>query len=401
MTEFEMLESGKILTDAFGILYIKTIILEYEYPRCFIATDENNKLFALLENDDSIENFGWNLTKIGLDDLNKVNRGTLNIQSLFLNKESYLLNYDAINGICCAKKVDFFSGEYEIKGNMFVKDFCEMDELFDFHGLQNIANLYNKSSISFVLDSDGASKTSVIFKIINYLKAICKNLKNGIDIFDSEFSVQHASTVITFNFENTMNGSLFGDQVEQDKYNAGVMELGNLLSANEPEQIMSEASDLIAIKKYSKMIETLNDEIQSRPKVILAVPKREKVSSFDFGKKNCEKKKKLVDEAHKMYEENLHTENREFEEKGILTGILTGDKNQFSFRANNGIQYRGTVDFSLVGNDSQFNVNGAIYSAIIQETKVFKDDAVSKTSYKLLKLNKIEDVVKYRKTSLF
>ena len=124
MTELEMLERGKILTDVFGTLVIKTIIVEYDYPRCFIATNKDNRLFALLENDDSKENFGWNLTKIEPDDLNKVNQGGLNVQSLFLNKESYLLKYDATYDICRAQKVDRFEGKYEIKGDLKVKDFC-------------------------------------------------------------------------------------------------------------------------------------------------------------------------------------------------------------------------------------------------------------------------------------
>lgn len=123
MTELEMLEKGKILTDVFGTLNIRNVVLKYDYPRCFIATNKDNKLFALLENDDTLENFGWNLTKIELDDLNKVNQGELNIQSLFLNKESYLLKYDAKMDICRATKVDAFSGNYEIKGNMYIRNF--------------------------------------------------------------------------------------------------------------------------------------------------------------------------------------------------------------------------------------------------------------------------------------
>ena len=123
MTELEMLKNGKILTDVFGTLNIRNIILKYDYPRCFIATNRDNKLFALLENDDTPENFGWNLTKIELDDLNKVNQGKLNVQSLFLNKKSYLLKYDATMDICRVQKVDYFSGKYEIKGNMYIKNF--------------------------------------------------------------------------------------------------------------------------------------------------------------------------------------------------------------------------------------------------------------------------------------
>lgn len=402
MDIISLLDSGKIPTDLFGELFVKTVILNYDYPRCFIAEDKTQNYYALLENEDGIDSFGWNVSKITLDDLNFVNRGSKNIQSLFLNKEfSYLLHFDGNSNVGKLTKVDKFSGKYAIKGNMIVKDFCEMDELFDFHKLQSKSTLNNKSSISFVLDSETGSKTSMVFKIINYMKSICKSLKNGIDIFDSELFVQHSSTVITFQFKNYLDGSLFEEQSGLDKSNEGVIELGNLLSANEPEQIINEAKDIIAIKKYSKMIETLREESSQRPRVVLAIPRRERVASFDFSEKNYDKKKEIVKQANVMYEKKVTTKDDILEIEGILTGILTGDKNQFSFRGKNGETYKGTVDFSLVGNDSQFVVNGAIYKATIKKTSVYNDNNMIKSSYKLFGLGKIKDLETICKIDLF
>lgn len=401
MKEYELFEIGKIPTDLFGDLFIKTTILEYEYPRCFIANDSNNVFFALLENECDDDNFGWNLTKVTLDDINNVNRGTKNVQSLFIDKESYLLQFLNNQNLGQIKKVNLFEGKYEIRGDLFIKDFCEIDELFDYHMLQKISNDKSVASISLVLDSESASKTSTVFKAINYIKNICGNLKKKLDIFDSVLSVQHASTVITFQFDNKLDNSLFTDQLEVDKDISGVIELGNFLSANEPEEVCTEIENVNALKKYSKLIDIFNKEEKLRPKLVLAIPNREKVASFGFSSESCIKKKRIVSAANDMYEQKNKIEERKIHIDGILTGILTGDKNQFSFKGNDKINYNGTVDFSMVGNDNQFLVNGVIYSAVINESCVYNNDKCIKKSYKLLSLKEKEKIIKYKKIGLF
>lgn len=401
MKEYEIFEIGKIPTDKLGDLFIKTIILEYDYPRCFIANDKDNNYYALLENEYGEEQFGWNVTKVTVSDINYVNRGSKNIQSLFMNKESYLLQFYKNRNVGKMTKVDVFDGEYEIRGNLFAKDFCEMDEVFDFHNFQTLSNEKKMASISLVLDSDNSSKASSVFKAINYIKNICGNLKSKLDIFDSVLTVQHSSTVITFQFDTKLDKTLFENQVDIDNDILGVIELGNFLSANEPEEIYTEVCNINAIKKYSKLIETFNKESELRPKVVLAVPNRSKVASFVFSNESCTKKKMIADEAHKMYEQNNIIKDRKINVEGILTGILTGDKNQFSFKGINGINYSGTVDFTMVGKDNQFLVNGAIYSALINETSVYNNNDLVKKSFKLLNLEKKEEIIKYKKNELF
>ena len=400
MREIEMLENGLIPTDLLGNLNIKTVILEYDYPRCFIAQNEKNKYFALLENEDNLENFGWNVSEVSLKDINNVNRGEKNVQSLFIDKKSYLLSFNLRSNIGKIQCVDYFTGKNAIMGNLFVKDFCEMDEVFDFHKLQYNSNITNKSSISVVLDSNKGTKTSVILKTINYVKNICKNLKNEIDISSSEFLVQHASTVITFQFDNNLENSIFSDGDIFDGYNSGILELGNLLSANEPEEILLEAKDINIVNKYSKLIDTLKEEAELRPKVIIASPKNENVASFDFGYNSYSKKKKIVSQACKMIKDNNKIEESEVVEKGVLTGVLTGNNNKFSFKCSNGKVYSGTVDFSLVGNDKQFLVNGAIYLATIKSTKVYNQENLVKESYKLIKLEILEKIYKQYQDSI-
>lgn len=401
MKELEMIYSKLIPTDEFGDLKIKCIILEYDYPRCFISVDSHNQLYALLENNDDEDDFGWNVTKVSAEDINFVNKGEKNIQSLFIGKDSFILTFKNNASVGNVIPVDSFEGEYEIKGNLFVSDFCEMEELFDYHKLLKISKVNNKSSLSLLLESNTGANTGIILKIIGYIKSICKNLKNSLDITNSNLFVQHGSTVITFEFENTISNTIFYGDISQEINTQGILELGNVLSANEPEQILSETNDNKAIQKYSKMIETFETQAGLRPKLILAIPQKESAISFDFGKRNAVVKKDIVDKALKMYsdgnviiEDNVHIE-------GILTGILTGEKNQFTFKDFSGNTYRGTVDFSLLGNQECFMVNGAIYNAKIKKTIVKNNDKQIKISYKLMNIEKKEDITKYNQIKLF
>lgn len=395
MDEIDMINSNVIPTDSLGKLYIKTVILNYDYPRCFVVQSEEGFYYALLENDDDIDKFGWNVTKITLTDLNYVNRGSKSVQSLFIGKESYLLQFTNNSDIGKVVKVQEFIGDNEIKGELFVNDFCDMDEIFDFHGLQRNSKNANESSISFILDSETGTKTSTIINVINYLKNICKNLNNSVDIMNSTFSVQHASTVITFQFDNNLKGPLLDNLDMFDKTNASVVELGNLLNADNAEEIFSETKQVEVVKKYGKLINVLNNESKLRPKVVLAVPNKNSVTSFEFGKENCEKKKKIVKEAFDIYNQKATKKSKKIIDRGTLTGILTGDKNKFSFKSISGNLYNGTVDFALIGYDKEYIVNGAIYEASIMETKMCFQELPCKTTYKLLNLKKIDDVTQY------
>lgn len=400
--KIDFLVNKNIPTDLFGSLTIKVVLLVYDYPRCFIAENKEGLFFALTENNDSNENFGWNLTKVDLKDINDVNKGKKDIQFLFRDKDSYLLMYDKITNICKTDKVQSFEGEYEVLGSMFLTDFCDMDETFDFHSLQKISNSEHKSSISLVLEGDEPAKTSKIVTAINYIKAICKNLKSKLDILDSRLLVTQGSTVITFQFDNPLNNLSPGENQDTDISNTGVIEFGNFLSADEPEQILIETNhNQKTVKKYSNLTEVLSSKTELRPKIVLSVPGRKNVSSFDFRRENIKSKKRVISQAKKMFDERDEILEEEIIIKGVLTGILTGHKNHFSFRADNGRTFDGTVDFALVGNDNRFLVNGAYYSSTIKETSVSNKKGIYKTTHKLLKLEIIEEFLIYQKMDLF
>ncbi|MCR5309254.1 MAG: hypothetical protein K6E21_04005 [Bacilli bacterium] len=400
--EILFLNNKKIPTEQFGDLFIKVTLLFYDYPRCFIAMNSDKKVFALTENDDSENNFGWNLTIISLNDVNDVNKGIKSIQSLFSNKESFLLKYFAEKNVCTATKVESFVNEYAVLGETFCKDFCDMDEVFDYHQLQATANLEEECSISFVYEGGKGTKTSNFLKALNCMKTMLKNINSPLKIDNSILSVQHGSTVISFSFENDSKGTLFEGQDNADSSSKGVVELGNLLSANNAEQILSETNcNNKALSSYSKLVNALENESERRPKLILTVPKRENASCFDFRKTAVSEKKQAIFEAKKKCDEATTYSDENIEIDGVLTGILTGSKNKFSFRANNGIIYEGTVDFSLVGNDAQFSVNGVIYSSVINKTLIRYKNGTEKPIYKLLKLTKKEDIKKYKNERLF
>ena len=130
MKEIDILDLGIIPTDLLGDLHIKTIILVYEYPRCFIAKNDSGNLYALLENQDGEDDFGWNVTEINIEDLKCVNRGQKNIQSLFLDKKSYLLQFKSNSDVGKVIQVNEFSGKYSIEGNMIVKNFLRHIDLY-------------------------------------------------------------------------------------------------------------------------------------------------------------------------------------------------------------------------------------------------------------------------------
>ena len=132
MTELEILSSNVIKTNKLGNLNIKTTIVFYDYPRCFIC-ENNSKFYALLEMDTNDDGFGWNTCEVSLEDINKVNLGLNNVQSLFKNKKSYIIYFSRNDLIGDVKKVESFEGDNAIEGDLIVEGFCDMDEVFDYH----------------------------------------------------------------------------------------------------------------------------------------------------------------------------------------------------------------------------------------------------------------------------
>ena len=140
MTELEIFSSNVIKTNKLGNLTIKTTIVFYDYPRCFIC-ENNSKFYALLEMDTNDDGFGWNTCEVSLEDINKVNLGLTSVQSLFKNKKSYIIYFSKNDLIGDVKEVESF--DEEITGHLIVEGFCDMDEVFNYHNLQENARSNN------------------------------------------------------------------------------------------------------------------------------------------------------------------------------------------------------------------------------------------------------------------
>lgn len=403
MDELDLIDSKKIPTDSIGNLSILCVLINYDYPRCFIAKSDSAKFYALIENENSFDKYGWNVTEVSLNEINQVNRSKQNVQSLFINKKnSFILAFENNAKIGNIKKVEKFEGKYEIKGNLFVKDFCDMDDLFDLHEIHKKSVRTGKSSISLVLENSDCLTTGYVLSWIKYLSDICKNLKNPLDVNESQLSVQNGSTVITFEFENENIDTIFGGDIVTDSNNIGVNQLGNILGANTPEAIITEEPEIKAINKYTKMIEHLKKHTSAKPKVVLSVPQSDKTVSYKFDEESCSKK--IVDaiQAKKLAENHLHNANEIIEVNGVLTGILTGSgKNQFTFKGNDNILYKGLVDFTMLGINSTFIINSVLYKATIKRTIITEDGVEKKRSYKLMDLTFVEQLKNYYQTKLF
>lgn len=387
MDEITMIESGHILTDLFGQLQIKVVILDYDYPRTFICSDlSNSHFYAFLENDDSVEHFGWLVSSVSLQDINSVNLGEKNLQSLFRNKDSYLIKGSTNSDICTVEHVNSFDEHNRIEGNLFITGFCDMDEVFDYHSLSMNAKTHKKSSISLIVEGEnGQPRTGDIFKAIKNLQEMCKNLDNPIDISDSILSVQAASTVLTFSFDERPEGELpnISKYTNHDKIN----ELGNFLSGLEPEELINDAggNSKKVLRKYLNFMTSINGTGDKMTKIVVASPSKEKAISFKFNNENLKQKKRIVNSACKILKTSLTVETKEINVLGMLTGILTGDDKRFSFvDSKTGNIYGGTVDFSLLSLGAPFIVKGGESVATIKVTTTKKDGGTIKESYRLM-----------------
>lgn len=403
MNELDLIDFKKIPTDSIGNLSILCVLIDYDYPRCFIAKSDNNKFYALIENENSIDKYGWNVTEVSLKEINQVNKSKRNIQSLFINKKnSFILSFENNNTVGSIKKVEKFEGKYEVQGNLFVKDFCDMDDLFDLHKIHEKSVETGKSSISLILEDSDSLNTRYILSWIKYLIEICRNLKTPLDVNESQLSVQNGSTVITFEFKNENINTIFDGDIKTDSNNIGVNQLGNILGANTPEAIITEEPEIKAISKYTKMVEHLKKQMSAKPKVVLSVPQSDKTVSYKFNNENCDKKIEDATQAKQLAENHLHSTTKNIKITGVLTGILTGSgKNQFTFKDDNNILYKGLVDFTMLAINSTFIINSARYKATIKQTIIMKDDIEIKRSYTLINLTLIEQLPSYYQAELF
>ena len=396
MSELEVLSTNVINTDKLGKLLMKAVILFYDYPRCFIC-ESNSKFYALLEMSLDEDEFGWNTCEVTLDDINEVNLGQKNIQSLFLNKKSFTIIFSKNSLIGQVSEVQSFEGDNAIEGDLILEDFCDMDEVFDYHNLQKNASLANSPSISFILENSNHCKTGDFLSIINYIRAFSSGLKKPLNLKDSFLSVQKGSTVITFEFKDD-NTLLNGDD---DFKFAEINNFANFLLADNPEEMFAEVENKKCIEKFDKFLEKTSQQDLLKPKLVVAMPNKQNVKSFGVGKDDKAPKKDLVKKTLDLFKIKTHIEEETITRHGILNGFLIGEKNKFIFKTNNNEIIKGSIDFSMINNDREFSINGSIYKATFKITKFFNEAVEEKRIYKLIELDEICKRTSIEKIDLF
>ena len=396
MIELEIFSSNVIKTNKLGNLTIKTTVVFYDYPRCFIC-ENNSKFYALLEMDTNDDGFGWNTCEVSLEDINKVNLGVNNVQSLFRNKKSYVIYFSKNDLIGDVKEVETFEGDNAIEGDLIVEGFCDMDEIFDYHNLQENARLNNSASISFILENSDSCKTGDFLNIIKYMRSFCSKLKSPLDLNNSFVNFQRGSSVVTFEFKKP-NDLL--DKDEEFKY-ADINNFANFLLAENPEEMFAETEDKDCIKKFDKFLEETSKQDSLKPKLVVAMPNKQRVTAFNVGKEEQTPKNEIAKRTINLFESKRHTEEEIILRKGKLSGFLIGDKNKFIFKTQNNETINGSIDFSMISNDREFSINGSIYKAEIKITKIFNGEKEEKRIYKLIKLDEIEKKTTIETVALF
>lgn len=396
---FDVFDKKYIETDCGSFKFMCSIVSR-DYPKCFIC-EKNNSYFAFLEIEDDDDFFGWNVTCVSEEDINLVNTGEKSVQSLFRDKKCYQLIFKDHINIGHFDEVDSFSGKYEILGDYFHPSFCDMDVIFDYHRIYKFAHEKKRNSLSVVLEKQDMCTTDVILKIISYIKSMCSNLDNSLNLLKTKFAVNHQSTVITFTFPEN-EGPLLEENIAPIG-TEGINELGNILSTDNADILSSITSKrkIAILSKYEKLIDVCSTSDNLRPKIVIGCSQKDHAISYSMQKQNTRAKRKAVKVAISSIKGKVLPIKEQVTCKGILTAIATATENSFTFRDTvNDVTYKGIVDFSMIGVDS-FDVNGTIYEAQIESIKSYLDGNILKASHKLLSLKPIRKIEQLKDGNIF
>lgn len=385
----QLVSNGQIPVLEYGFFDIVASIVEIDYPRCFIAKN-GDSYYAFVEIENSNDLFGWNVARVSLQSINSVNSGIKNVQSLFDVEDKFILLFNN-SEYGTLKQTNTFNGKYAINGSLFVKNFCDMDADFDFHKFAFDSQRENSLKLSVVLQDEGMCSTGQVLTIVNYLKSLCKNMQNPLNIDCSKFFVKNNSTVITFSFDDSC-GPLFDSKDVHSLLFNGINELGNYLASNESSDLISaqDKRNNTVIKKFEKLVESFEKTNDSNPKIVISTPEKDKPVSFIMSKKTIKEKKELAKRALEIVNSKAIKSTEKIEREGLLTGIVTGKGNFFKFEVSSNETFTGSVDFGIIGLN-QFDVKGTKYRATIEKTCLFSQkNKLLEQSYKLVNLIPIE-----------
>ena len=387
----DLFDGGTIRTKEGAPFVLVATLIEFDYPRCFVCS-QSKDYFVFMECESDSNHLCWTVSKTSPALLNEVNLGKKNVQSLF-NGELFEVNFDFSLELAELRDANPF---HEIKGDFFSPNFGDMDELFDYHGLQSAAISDNENSISLVFEEMKCASTALILQAINYLKSLFKTIKYPFDILNTDLKLQRASTVITFvaKNESPKDASLIPDleALGTDSF----IELSNALASDDPDILLSYSDKPKQfLTKYKGLVDTLKKESDLKPKVVLAVSKLAKPQSFSLSENVAIKKRNTIRKAI-----GLAKDNTRIIKEGILSGIYSTKKGSFSFKSLDNIEYNGIVDIALLDRMDSFVVKGVVYKATIREIISMVDRKVLKKSYILKDLSALKRVERHLQQEL-
>lgn len=393
----DLFEDFNIVTENNERYVFVASLIDFEYPRCFVTRkDKEFYVFMECENDD--EHLCWTVSKTTPIDLNMVNTGKRSVQSLF-KTERFEIYLQLLDNKVYSRAANPL---HEIKGSFYSPNFGDMDELFDLHGLQSVARLEKENSVSLIFSDDKMGSTSLIFKSINYLRNLIKTLNSPFDIMNTDLKVQHGSTVITFIAKNDLPSSVNLTPDLKPLSTDSFAELGNVLSTNEPEILLSYSKKPKKfLSKYKGIVDSLEKESVLKPKIVLALSEMENAKVFSLDKSSLKIKKDIIKKASDYVKNNIKIQEKDIDVKGFLSGIYSKEKGSFSFETFDGNEYHGLVDIALIDKMNSFIVKGAIYLASIREIVSLVDNNVEHKNYVLKDLAFIENVERHAQLDLF
>lgn len=395
----ELFDNGHIKIDDSSVFSFIAPLIEFDYPRCFIARS-NDDFFAFMECEYDDEHVSWTVSKIDKKQIKSVHSGEKNVQSLF-NEILFEINY-AFSDECGTKKVP--NPIHEIKGNFFSPDFGDLDELFDIHGLQEASIKSKENSVSIVFEKENEGSTLLILKAINYLKDFFKNLTHSFDILKTNLSVQRGSTVITFTSTNDLNKDVNLTPDLKPLSNDSFIEMSSIFSSNDSLELLSNTkSSKKVLDKYKGIINTLKEEDAIKPKIVVAMSDDSKPTSFDMGKKSATTNKRILNEAIKMIKSKTEILENKIKIKGVFVGIYLTKKSSFHFKELGGLEreFNGSIDISLQKRIGGCVVKSAIYEVEIKEIISKVDGVKQNNTVVLCDLTYIDKIDQHENIKLF
>ena len=394
--------SRRIETSNFGVFIIRSVLIDYEYPRCFVASRDGD-YFAFIECEDNDDLYGWTVAEVTLPQINDVNLGKKNIQSLFPREKCFEVLYYGNEMSAVKTDASPIEEKHVVSGNLYAKGFCDMDESFDYHSLQKDAKRDRNNSVSLIYEGDILATTGLVFRAINYLKDMFRNVKCPLDIMKSSFSTQRASTVVTFTFENDLTDPDLSTVPNlEPPFSDSLRQFGNIMSSDDPLELINETSNPSKfLSKYKNMLRTVNGEKNLQPKVVVASSSFEKAKSFALGPEAKNEKGALFSEAEKLIKDKTVVEEKTDDYQGVLEGIFPSKNGRFIFQSINPTAdlFDGRVDVSLLDKIHSFIVKGAIYDARIKTITAFRDGKLQKESYVLLELSFVRNIEQHEQLS--